>query len=80
MQLDAVSGRPEGNVCIALTLPGIAECILVYSGFYYGAETGLTLNYGKGVNISNSISDYKSYTRIRIKIHLNVAVFSSAVT
>jgi len=61
VQLNAVSALPEGNVYIALSLPGIAEYILVYSGFYYEAENGLTSNYGKGVNISNSISDYKSY-------------------
>jgi len=35
-----VSALPEGKVCIALTLSGIAERILVYSDFYYEAETG----------------------------------------
>ena len=75
-----VSALPEGNVCTALTLSGIAECILVYSDFYYEAETGLTLNCWKGVNISNSISEYKSYTGIRIKIYLSVAAYSNAIT
>jgi hypothetical protein len=40
-----VSALPEGNICIALPLLGIAECILVYSDFYYEAETGLTVKY-----------------------------------
>jgi hypothetical protein len=40
-----VSAVPEGNICIELTLSGIAESVLVYSNLYYEAETGLTLKY-----------------------------------
>ena len=76
MQLDAAVFSSTGRQYLYWinVLSGTAECILVYSDLYYEAETGLTLNYWKGVNISNSISDYKSYTKIRIKIYLSVAV------